>query len=288
MGGDIGFESTRGVGSTFWFRIPRVPALGPGSSSWTPAPDAAATARRLDRQSRRILVVDDRAANRSVAVALLGEIGYAAEAVESGEEALSLLARRAFDAVLLDSEMPGLDGPETCRRLRAQEGDGRRLPVIAVSAHTRPEEREACLAAGMDDYMTKPFQVSDLAVLLDRWTGISSAAPPPSSSGFQEERLAELKALGGDHLARIVRAFLEQGESDLATLRLAVAQGDGESLAKAAHGLAGSAGVLGAEDLAASAAELAALGRQGDLAGSAAGLARVETGFREAARRLSA
>ncbi|HSK80516.1 MAG TPA: ATP-binding protein [Thermoanaerobaculia bacterium] len=288
MGGEIGFESTRDVGSTFWFRIPLVHALGPGASSWTPFPEPVATVRRLDRHGRRILVVDDRAANRAVALALLHEIGYAAEAVESGEEGLALFAQRAFDAVLLDSEMPGIDGPETCRRLRGEEAEGRRVPVIAVTAHTRPEEREACLAAGMDDFLTKPFQTADLAALLDRWTGIEAVAP--SSAEVMGDRLAALKSLeaqtGGNELAQVVEAFLQQGESDLATMRRALPQGDAETLAGAAHGLAGSAAILGATDLAASAGELATLARQGDLSACAERLTRVEQDFHDAAGKL--
>jgi signal transduction histidine kinase/DNA-binding NarL/FixJ family response regulator len=283
MGGEIGFESTRGAGSTFWFRLPLVRALGSGPPSWTPLGDAGKAVRRQGGRELRVLVVDDRVPNRFVALAMLNDLGYAAEAVESGEEALALLAEQSFDAVLLDSEMPGLDGCETCRHLRRSEAGGRRVPVIAVTAHARPEEREACLAAGMDDCLVKPFQAADLAAMLDRWIEIEAA------DGL-EERLEALKALtagpGPDMAVQVIEAFLQQGENDLATMRRALLQGDAAALAEAAHGLAGSAAMLGVRDLAETAGETAALARQGDLDACAARLPRVERDFQDAAGRM--
>ncbi len=287
MGGEIGFHSTRGVGSTFWFRVPLVPAR---AGVPPPAPDSGGEARRLARSERRVLVVDDRSANRSVALALLRKLGYAAEAVESGEEALALLAKRPCAAVLLDVEMPGLDGLETCRRLRRQEADGGRTPVIALTAHTSAEDREQCFAAGMDAFLPKPFRTGELAAELDRWTGIEATAAEPVPEPL-EERLAALKALGSEDgkavLAEVVKAFLQQGEKDLAAMRHALPQGDEERLAAAAHGLAGSAGILGALDLARSAGELSRLARQGDLGACAPRLAEVEQAYRSVAWKLS-
>jgi signal transduction histidine kinase/FixJ family two-component response regulator len=306
MGGEIGCESARDVGSTFWFRVPLMPARRSGDPSWAPFADLGEIGVRPERRARSVLVVDDRAPNRAVALAVLREIGYSAEALGSGEEALARLAERSFAAVLLDCEMPGLDGRETCRRLRRQEAlddGGRRLPVLAITAHTNPEEQAACLAAGMDAILAKPFQAAALAEVLDRWTGLGPAPASaetdatasrgtPGMPGMpgMPERLAALKRLeartGRPVLAETVDAFLQQGENDLAAMRRALAQGDGAALADAAHGLAGSSAVLGAAELAASAGETAAFGRQGDLAGCAARLARVEQDFLDAARRM--
>ena len=300
MGGEIGFHSTRGVGSTFWFRIPLVPARG-GS----PTPEVTAgggEARRLARQGRRILVVDDRSANRSVALALLRRLGYTAEAVEGGEEALAFLAEKHCAAVLLDLEMVGLDGFETCRRLRQRETAGgwtARTPVIALSAHTSEEERAQCFAAGMNDFLPKPFRTGELAAVIDRWTeteapiaGSPGAGeePEPAAESI-EERLAALKALGDKTgepvLAEVVGAFLQQGETDLAAMQRALPQGDGKTLGAAAHALAGSSAILGAADLAQCAGELARLARQGELAACVPRLAEVEEEFRVIAQRLA-
>jgi signal transduction histidine kinase/DNA-binding NarL/FixJ family response regulator len=291
MGGEIGFESARGVGSTFWFRLPLVRALGSGDALRKPAPDAAEADLRLARRDRRILVVDDRGANRAVAQALLRELGFAAETVESGEEALAALAERPFHAMLLDCEMPGLDGFETCRRLREREAAGRlpRLPVIAVTAHTQPEEREACRTAGMDGYLAKPFRTAELAGVLDRCLGIEATAvrpgaePPEPAAGDLLERLADLAERTGRPVAAI---FLQQGEKDLATLRSALPQEDPKAMAEAAHALAGSAGMLGITGLAEKAAVIANLARQGDVSGCAAHLPALEQAWRETTERL--
>jgi len=231
--------------------------------------------------------------NRLVAVAQLTQLGYAADAAEDGEMALDALAQEPYDAVLLDCEMPRLDGYETCRRLRLREGDGRRTWVIALTAHTEAEDREKCLAAGMDDHLAKPVRAEDLAGALKRRResvkdpGLSTL---PAADRL-EERLAALARLGEetgeDLMEQVVESFIQQGARDLGTMRQALARGDGGALAAAAHSLAGSAGILGATGLAVASSGLEELARRGDLAACEPRLESVEQAYRSIAQRLA-
>jgi CheY-like chemotaxis protein len=233
--------------------------------------------------------VDDDPVNRLVVIAQLAALGYAADAAdaaESGEAALALLAQKPYDVVLLDCEMPGLDGYETCRRLRQREAGGRRARVIALTAHAEAGEREKCLAAGMDDHLGKPLRSESLAAALAEPT----APLPAIESDALEERLAALgrlgKKTGEDVLSQVVENFLHQGARDLETLRWALTRGDGAAFAAAAHSLAGSSGILGVAGLSVGCAELEKLARQEDLAACEPRLAPVEQAYQEVARRL--
>jgi len=179
MDGTIGVESERGVGSTFWFRIPlRLPEVSPAAGPATLA--AAGRSKIRQRPECRLLIVEDNEINRHVLLAQLAALGFAADAVPDGEEGLVALEHGAYDAVLMDCQLPGVDGYDTTRRLRRREGKGRHTPVIAVTAHAMKGEREKCLEAGMDDYITKPVVLEQLAALLDRWV------PPPAEESTGE------------------------------------------------------------------------------------------------------
>jgi len=234
--------------------------------------------------SLRVLVVDDDPVNRLIAMAQVQSLGYSADGADCGETALAALAREPYDAVLLDCEMPGLDGYETCRRLREE---GRRTRVIALTAHAAAEGRERCLAAGMDDHLAKPVRGEELAAVLERRPHGGDALPPPpaAESGAIRERLEALARLGaatGENvLSQVVASFLQQGARDLAILRESLARGDGAAFAAAAHSLAGSSGILGAAGLAVSCARLEELARRGDLAACGHRLGTVEQSFRQ-------
>lgn len=116
-----------------------------------------------------ILVVEDNVINQKVAVGLLKRLGYQAEVADSGARALQALERRAYSLVLMDCQMPGMDGMETTRVLRSREPAGTRVPVIAVTGRTEPEDRQRCLDAGMDDYISKPIMIDELRTVLARW-----------------------------------------------------------------------------------------------------------------------
>jgi CheY-like chemotaxis protein len=115
-----------------------------------------------------VLVVDDVAANRLLLGAVLGRAGFAHEAAETGETALSMLASRPYAAVLMDVEMPGIDGLETTRRLRKMPGPVGRVPVIGISAYHNAETERAALGAGMDDFLAKPVSAADLVRVLPK------------------------------------------------------------------------------------------------------------------------
>jgi signal transduction histidine kinase len=166
MGGEIDFASTPGEGSTFRFVLPfdraaREPG-GPAPAAVLPTPQEALRARF------RILLADDNEINRLVAARQLEVLGYRFEVVNDGLEAVNALAQEPFDAVLMDCRMPVMDGYEATRRLRL-EAHGSKLPIIAVTASALKEDVDRCLAAGMSDYLAKPFQLADLAAVLDRW-----------------------------------------------------------------------------------------------------------------------
>jgi CheY-like chemotaxis protein len=122
-----------------------------------------------------VLVVEDSVTNQMVAVGILEHLGYTSDVAANGLEALDALDRRKYDAVLMDCQMPEMDGYDATREQRRREGDGARTPVIAMTAGVTEGERERCLAAGMDDYVPKPVTPASIDTALSRWVRSTTA-----------------------------------------------------------------------------------------------------------------
>jgi CheY-like chemotaxis protein len=165
MGGSIGVESTAGVGSIFWFEVCLPPVAGAPSGAVAAAAEAFAM---------KVLLVDDLAANREIGKLVLNAIGCEATTAASGEEAIALLNLSAFDVVFMDVHMPGLDGLETTRLIRGGGGPSAATPILAVTANVLPEQIRACLEAGMNGHVGKPFRPADLCEALSRLAAPSS------------------------------------------------------------------------------------------------------------------
>lgn len=211
-----------------------------------------------------ILVAEDNIVNRKVALYLLAQMGYRAEIAANGLEVLQAVQRRRYDIVLMDVHMPEMDGFEATRRIHQQLPAGQRPRIIAMTADTTHADHAQCLAVGMDDYISKPVQVTELQAVLQRW-GHATTAPLEREGGtaLPEEEFALLTTLramqprgGRDNVTKLIDLFLEDTPPWLTALHEALMRSDARAFAHAAHSLKGSCATIGAKRMAALCAAL--------------------------------
>ncbi|HEY0836830.1 MAG TPA: PAS domain S-box protein [Azospirillum sp.] len=255
MGGEIGLTSAPGAGTTVWFTVRFAAAAGPVPQA--PLPCAPALAVEPPAPGRRILLAEDNPVSRDLIAAMLERMGHTVTAVPDGADAVAALADGAFDLVLMDMQMPGMDGAEATRRIRALPPPRGLVPVVALTADAASENRPRYMAAGLTDLLTKPVDWDRLRALIPlAILGRSHAAPPPAAppepvdgdevAAIDRPRLLAIAASLGDKdldvLLDSVRAELTR-QLDLA--RAAAGRGDTAGMRRAVHALRGMAGNFG-------------------------------------------
>ncbi|MHB8762913.1 MAG: ATP-binding protein [Deferrisomatales bacterium] len=277
MGGSLGVESEEGRGSVFTCTIPFTAARAEA-----PEPEEATAAAREAPSlptELRILVAEDEPVNREVAVALLQHRGWRVTAVADGSAAVEAWLAEPFDLVLMDVQMPGLDGFAATRLIRQREGPGgARVPIVGLTAHALKGDRERCLAAGMDDYLAKPVAPETLYAAVERWVGrrAGSREARRATERTGRDLLVASFGAGAGKKGDLGRSFLGTVGEGPGRLREALAKGDAGEVAFWAHRLAGSLSVFGFTVATGVVRALEALGEEDRLGGAGELLARLE------------
>jgi PAS domain S-box-containing protein len=269
MGGTLTVESAAGQGSRFTLALD----LPTTSLPLVELPSQASIQLR-----GRILVVEDHLVNQKVLAHQLREMGLQYDVAINGMQALDMLATDDFDLVLMDWQMPEMDGLAATRRIRQLPTDIHHIPIIALTANANAGFREACLAAGANDYLSKPYSEAALAALLMQWL-------PQAGSAASRVPLLNLPALHARYpnnpglVAELETVFLSTTKASLAALNHAIEQSDAEACRKEAHALKGAAASVMATVIQEGAARIEASVQRGDFADAAAELAALENRF---------
>jgi PAS domain S-box-containing protein len=315
MGGEIGVQSTMGQGAEFWFT-----ATFRGDSCVLPeSADPSGTAfAGIRRGGRRVLLAEDNEVNRLVAMRIVEKMGYQVEAVTDGRGVLDALARNVYDIILMDVQMPVMDGLDATREIRRREFEvgpkpedraprtgcgeptrlspSRRIPIIALTAHAIKEDRNKCLEAGMDDYLTKPIRPAELRAAVEKWLpdgpvsrpdeggegtasrdGVAERNGPGTGSSsdtlplFDVQGLMERVMHERSLAFQVIDLFVVSAGNLLESIRGHLRNGDLSQMALDAHGIKGIAANTGCMRLADTAARLESVGRAGE-AGAAGNL----------------
>jgi CheY-like chemotaxis protein len=198
----------------------------------------------------RVLAVDDNSVNLQVVERMLARLGCHVDIANGGEQALAQHEQQSYDLILMDCQMPKLDGYQTTALLRSAEGDTRHTPIIGWSARAGRKERDTCLAIGMDDFIAKPVRLHALNTLLTRWLPSANSKTPTATTAPDDE-LEATQQMFGEDFAELANLFLSDTPPRIASLQKAMTALDAANVAKLAHALCGSSAAIGATALAA-------------------------------------
>ena len=247
---------------------------------------------RRTRSALRILLAEDNAMNQKVALRLLEQLGYRAEVANNGLETIQALEQRPYDVVLMDVQMPELDGLDATRQICERWPKETRPHIIAMTANALPEDREACFAAGMNDYVAKPIRAEELVAALKRAKPLANGGGDSAAVGFvslDDDALKNLRDLGGDEfLGEVVDAFLADAPALIATLGSSLDEQNAEELRRAAHTLKSNGATLGAAEFAELCRTLEQRAKDDELDGASELVDRIEEEYRALEEALSA
>ena len=264
------------------------------------------------RSNARLLLAEDNPVNQEVALGMLEMLGYRADVASDGQEVLEALARVSYDLILMDCQMPRLDGYEATRTIRRQEqaGPKQRIPIVALTANVMAEDRERCLAAGMDDYLPKPLSREELERVLTHWLGPSRASTTPAAEENPSPVAPRLETVAGQDavldnkaldairalqregapniLDKVIELYLSSVPELIQQMSIAAVKNDAPALQIAAHSLKSSSANVGALLLSALCKELEMMGRTNSTDGAAQKVLAVETEFKRVKQALAA
>jgi CheY-like chemotaxis protein/HPt (histidine-containing phosphotransfer) domain-containing protein len=265
FGGEISVESLEGEGSTFWFTVRlEMPTSGEISLQKSlPAAISPAISNRVLCSRNRLLVVEDDPVNQEVASSFLTTLGYNFDVVNDGREAIQALTDNDYGAVLMDCNMPVMGGFEATTIIRDPESNVRNhaTPVIALTARALIGDREMCLVAGMNDYLSKPLRLPDLEAVLNKWL----PAQLEYMGHFDEAGLLERQMGNQAKVKKLAKLFVSKAHQYLALIEKEISEGNAAGIKHFAHTLKGAADTMGAIRLASEARELEEFGMKNEL-----------------------